>query len=196
MTTTRLRPTRCRASALNLTDVSLVGFSMGTGEVTRYIGNQARNGCARLCSRHAGPVSREIADNPEGVDRSVFDGIKAAIKADRPTFYRISTQLLQYDVTGGTAVSERVLETTGTWPSARLRSARWLASIRGLKTSALDIPRNTVTDAHSGRRRRSNPADRRSIRRQAKMMKNTRLRGAQGRPAWRAVDHAEQSLRA
>jgi len=34
---------------LDLRDVALVGFSMGTGEVTRYIGSTARTGCARRC---------------------------------------------------------------------------------------------------------------------------------------------------
>src|SRR6202163_3141337 len=74
-------------SALDLTGVSLVGHSMGTGEITRYIG---KYGTKRL--RKAvligtlGPYLVKTTDNPEGVDRSVLDGIKAAIKADRPAF--------------------------------------------------------------------------------------------------------------
>ena len=57
-------------SALDLTDVSLVGHSMGTGEITRYIG---KYGTKRL--RKAvligtiGPYLVKTADNPEGVDR-------------------------------------------------------------------------------------------------------------------------------
>src|ERR1700720_2962109 len=72
-------------STLNLTDVSIVGFSMGTGGDTRYIG---RHGAKRV--RKAvligtlGPYLVKTADNPEGVERSVFEGIEAAIKADRP----------------------------------------------------------------------------------------------------------------
>src|SRR5882724_5690746 len=74
-------------SAVDATGVSLVGHSMGTGEITRYIG---KYGTKRL--RKAvligtlGPYLVKAADNPEGVDRSVFEGIKAAIKADRPAF--------------------------------------------------------------------------------------------------------------
>src|SRR5476649_1698078 len=70
---------------LDLRDVALVGFSMGTGEVTRYIG---KYGTRRV--RNAvligtlGPYIVKTADNPEGVDRSVLEGLKAAIKADRP----------------------------------------------------------------------------------------------------------------
>src|ERR1700719_327115 len=98
--------------ALNLTSVSLVGHSMGPGEITRYIG---KHGTARL--RKAvligtlGPYLVKAADNPEGVDRSVFDGLKAAIKADRPALLMdFLRNFYNYDVTGGKLVSERVLE--------------------------------------------------------------------------------------
>ena len=69
-------------TTLNLSDVSLVGFSMGSGEVTRYLG---KFGSARV--RKAvligtlGPYLVKAADNPEGVDASVFEGIKTAIRA-------------------------------------------------------------------------------------------------------------------
>ena len=72
-------------SALDLTGVSLVGHSMGTGEITRYIG---KFGTKRL--RKAvligtlGPYLVKAPDNPEGIDASVFSGIQAGIKADRP----------------------------------------------------------------------------------------------------------------
>ena len=74
---------------LELSDVVLVGFSMGTGEVTRYLG---RYGSARV--RKAvlmgaiPPFLLQTADNPEGVDHSVFDGIKAAVLADRPAYFK------------------------------------------------------------------------------------------------------------
>jgi non-heme chloroperoxidase len=69
---------------LHLRDVILVGFSMGSGEVTRYLG---RYGSARV--RKAAllgaipPFLLKRDDNPEGVDREVFDGFKAAIVKDR-----------------------------------------------------------------------------------------------------------------
>src|SRR4029450_12996244 len=72
-------------TALELKDGALVGVSMGSGEVTRYLG---KYGTARV--RKAvligtlGPYLVKAADNPEGVDSSVFDGIKGAIRADRP----------------------------------------------------------------------------------------------------------------
>src|SRR5580692_9868515 len=68
-------------SILNLTDVSLVGFSMGTGEVTRYIGKYGEKRVRKaVLIGTLGPYLVKAADNPEGVDRSVFEGVKAGIK--------------------------------------------------------------------------------------------------------------------
>ena len=74
---------------LGLNDVVLVGFSMGTGEVTRYLG---RYGSGRV--RKAAllgvipPFLLKTDDNPEGVDGAVFDGIKAAIVKDRYAYFK------------------------------------------------------------------------------------------------------------
>src|SRR5580700_3097086 len=69
-------------STLKLTDVSLVGFSMGTGEITRYIGKYgAKRVRKAVLIGTLGPYLLKTTDNPEGVDRSVFEGLKAGIKA-------------------------------------------------------------------------------------------------------------------
>src|SRR2546429_6379285 len=74
---------------LELEDVVLVGFSMGTGEVTRYLG---KYGSARV--RKAvlfgaiPPFLLKTDDNPEGVDGQVFEGIKAAIVKDRYAYFK------------------------------------------------------------------------------------------------------------
>src|SRR4026207_1309818 len=97
---------------LDLKKVALVGFSMGSGEVTRYIG---KYGTARV--RKAvligtlGPYLVKKSDNPEGVDAKVFEGIKAAIRADRPAFLReFLHNFSNSAVTGGKLVSERVVD--------------------------------------------------------------------------------------
>src|SRR5712671_1985049 len=94
-------------SALNLTDVSLVGFSMGTGEVTRYIGKYGTKRVRKaVLIGTLGPYLVKASDNPDGVDRSVFDGIKTAIRADRPAFLMdFLHNFYNYDVTGGKLVS-------------------------------------------------------------------------------------------
>ena len=73
--------------ALDLKDVTLVGFSMGGGEVARYLGkyNEGRVTKAVFMSAIP-PALRKSGDNPEGVDPAVFDGIKQGIEADRFAF--------------------------------------------------------------------------------------------------------------
>ena len=78
---------------LDLREATLVGFSMGTGEVTRYLGTY---GSARVRKAALlGPIPPfllQTDDNPEGVPQSVFDGFMAAIRHDRtPTSKRSST---------------------------------------------------------------------------------------------------------
>ena len=74
---------------LDLNDTVLVGFSMGTGEVTRYLGSygSARVRKAALLGAIP-PYLRKTEDNPEGVDGEVFDQIKAAIAADRYAWFK------------------------------------------------------------------------------------------------------------
>ncbi|AYN18597.1 alpha/beta hydrolase [Pseudomonas monteilii] len=72
---------------LDLRDVTLVGFSMGGGDVSRYI---ARHGSERVAGLvllgAVTPVFGKRDDNPEGVDLSVFEGIRAGLRADRAQF--------------------------------------------------------------------------------------------------------------
>lgn len=75
--------------ALDLQDVTLVGFSTGGGEVSRYIGNHGTGRVAQLVLVSAVPplmVRRE--DNPDGVPIEVFDGIRAGSLADRSQTYK------------------------------------------------------------------------------------------------------------
>jgi non-heme chloroperoxidase len=181
-------------STLNLTDVSLVGFSMGTGEVTRYIGKYGTKRVRKaVLIGTLGPYLVKASDNPEGVDRSVFEGIKAAIKADRPAFLMdFLHNFYNYDVTAGKLVSERVVE--GNWNVAVDASATgtvtcvdaWIEDFRK------DISRNTVpTLILHGDADRILPADATS-RRQAKMIKNVKFVELKGGPHGVLWTHAEQ----
>ena len=181
-------------STLNLTDVSLVGFSMGTGEVTRYIGKYGTKRVRKaVLIGTLGPYLVKAPDNPEGVDKSVFEGIKAAIKADRPAFLmEFLKNFYNYDVTGGKLVSERVLEDN--WNVAAGASATgtracvdsWIEDFRQ------DIARNTVpTLILHGDADRILPADATS-RRQAKLLKNARFVEIKGGPHGLLWTYAEQ----
>jgi non-heme chloroperoxidase len=73
---------------LKLQDVTLVGFSMGGGEIARYFGKYGSKGVSKAVFIGAvPPFLLKTADNPEGVDGSVFDGIKKAVAADRYAFF-------------------------------------------------------------------------------------------------------------
>lgn len=72
---------------LDLQEITLVGFSMGGGDVARYIGRHGTSRVARLALLGAvTPIFIKTDDHPEGVDKSVFDGIKAGLLKDRAQF--------------------------------------------------------------------------------------------------------------
>lgn len=98
-------------TALDLRDVILVGFSMGTGELARYVrvhGAERIAKLAFLASLEPYLVQRE--DNPEGVPQEVFDGIAAQARGDRyawfTQFYR---DFYNLDDTLGDRISEEVV---------------------------------------------------------------------------------------
>jgi non-heme chloroperoxidase len=73
---------------LELRDFSLVGFSMGGGEVARYIGKYGSRGVSKaVIISGVPPFLLKTPDNPEGVDKSVFEGIEKAVTADRYAFF-------------------------------------------------------------------------------------------------------------
>src|ERR1700721_4848050 len=73
---------------LKLHDFTLVGFSMGGGEVARYIGKYGSNGVSKaVIISGVPPYLLKTGDNPEGVDASVFAGTKKAVAADRYAFF-------------------------------------------------------------------------------------------------------------
>jgi len=73
---------------LQLWDFSLAGFSMGGGEVARYLGRYGSDGVSKaIFISSVSPFLLKTPDNPEGLDRGVFDGIKKAVTADRYAFF-------------------------------------------------------------------------------------------------------------
>jgi non-heme chloroperoxidase len=184
---------------LNLTDVSLVGHSMGTGEITRYIG---KYGTKRL--RKAvllgtlGPYLIKAPDNPEGVDASVFSATRAGIKADRPAalmdflknFYSVGDA-------DGKLVSERVIQANwtvaiGASPIGTLTCIdAWIEDFRK------DLPKNDVpTLIVHGDDDRILPVQA-TARRQAKMLKNVKyveLKGASHGLTWTRAEEINAQL--
>jgi len=185
--------------SLDLNDVSLVGHSMGTGEITRYIG---KYGSTRL--RKAvligtlGPYLVKTADNPEGVDHEVFDGVRAGLRADRPA--TLSEFLKNFYSVGGEdgkRVSERVIEANwvvgiGASPIGTVACVdAWIEDFRK------DIPRNDIpTMIIHCDDDRILPAEAAS-RRQAKMIKDVKyveIKGGSHGMTWTRADEINAEL--
>jgi pimeloyl-ACP methyl ester carboxylesterase len=73
---------------LKLQDFTLVGFSMGGGEIARYFGKYGPNGASKaVIIGGIPPFLLKTDDNPEGVEASVFEGIQQAVASDRYAFF-------------------------------------------------------------------------------------------------------------
>ncbi|MFF0465323.1 alpha/beta fold hydrolase [Streptomyces mexicanus] len=94
---------------LDLRDVALVGFSMGTGEVTRYLGRYGSERVSKAALLGAiPPFLLKTEDNPEGVDASVFEEIKAAVLKDRPAYFKdFLDNFYNVDMYAGTRISDQ-----------------------------------------------------------------------------------------
>jgi pimeloyl-ACP methyl ester carboxylesterase len=73
---------------LKLQEFTLIGFSMGGGEIARYFGKYGSKGAYKaVIIGGVPPFLLKTDDNPEGVDASVFESIQSAIIADRYAFF-------------------------------------------------------------------------------------------------------------
>ncbi len=74
---------------LDLSGITMVGHSTGGGEVTRYIG---RHGTARVAAAvligAVPPLLLKTPENPQGIPREVFDGLRSGLFAERGQFWR------------------------------------------------------------------------------------------------------------
>ncbi len=122
---------------LDLRDAVLVGFSMGTGEVGRYLGTYGSERVAKaafLASLE--PYLLKTDDNPTGVDGSVFEGIEKAVTADRYAYFTGFYQdFYNLDENLGTRISEEALRNS--WNVAAGSSA--YASIAAVATWTTDF---------------------------------------------------------
>ena len=96
---------------LDLRNAVLAGFSMGGGEVVRYLSRygEARVRQAVLISAVT-PFLLKTGDNPDGVDAATFAGIEAAIREDRPAFLKTFGAAFYGRTMLKHTVSEEVLE--------------------------------------------------------------------------------------
>jgi non-heme chloroperoxidase len=122
---------------LDLRDTVLVGHSMGTGEVTRYLGTR---GSARVAKgvlvAPIPPFLLQAPDNPDGVPQSLFDGFVQAAQADAPAWMkRFLDNFYNADTLRGTLVSDQAYQAS--WNIAAAASAT--AAVACIPTWATDF---------------------------------------------------------
>ncbi|HME04976.1 MAG TPA: alpha/beta hydrolase [Solirubrobacteraceae bacterium] len=131
---------------LDLRDVTLVGHSMGTGEVTRYLGSYGSERIARgVLISPIPPFLLQTPDNPEGLPESLFEGFVKDAMADAPAFLKgFLDNFYNIDVLGGKLVSEQAFQASWNIAAGASASAA-VACIRTWETDFReDLPRIDV----------------------------------------------------
>ena len=132
---------------LDLRDAVLVGFSMGTGEVGRYLGTYGSERVAKAVFLGSlEPYLLQADDNPEGVPQSVFDGLFAEVQADRYAFFtQFFAGFFNTDEFLGNRLSQEALEANqqlayNASPYASVwAQPTWLTDFRG-DIEKIDVP--------------------------------------------------------
>jgi non-heme chloroperoxidase len=108
---------------LDLRDATLVGHSMGSGEVTRYLGAHGSARVARgVLVSPIPPFLLQTADNPEGLPASIFDGFMKEAAADTPAWMKgFLDNFYNIDQFAGNRVSEQAFQAS--WNIATAASA-------------------------------------------------------------------------
>ncbi|MCW3816323.1 alpha/beta hydrolase [Micromonospora sp. DR5-3] len=132
---------------LDLRNAILVGHSMGTGEVTRYLGTYGSSRVDRaVLLAPLAPMLLKTPDNPEGVDKSLFDGFQQAILNDRFAFLtQFCQNFFNYDENKGKLVSDEAFRAH--WEIGARASAKgthdsvtaWQTDFRG-DLGRIDVP--------------------------------------------------------
>jgi non-heme chloroperoxidase len=179
---------------LGLRDFTLVGFSMGGGEVARYIGKYGSKGVSKaVIIGGIPPYLLKTPDNPEGVDAKVFEGIAQAVTADRYAFFtEFFKNFYNTDVFLGKRISEQAVQASfnvaaGASPTASLACVpTWYEDFRN-DVARIDIP-TLVIHGEADRIVPFAAAGQRT----AKLVKGARLVAIKDGPHAVAWTHAEE----
>ena len=186
-------------SYLDLSDAVIVGHSMGTGEVTRYLG---AHGSARVAKgvliSPIPPFLLQTPDNPEGLPQSLFDGFVQSARADPPAWMKgFLDNFYNYDALGGTLVSEQAFQASFNLAVSASAAATvaciptWLTDFRA-DLAKIDVPILVI----DGNADRVLPYDKTGARLPG-LIKDMRLVTIEGGPhaiAWTHADQVNQAL--
>ena len=179
---------------LDLKDLALAGFSMGGGEVARYLGKYGSKRVAHaIFIASIPPFLLKTADNPSGVDGGIFEGIKKGIVADRPAFLAgFLSDFYNLDVLKGKSVSDELVQfswqiAVGASPKGTLDCvSAWLTDFRK-DLERIDVPTLVI----HGDSDRIVPLAA-SGKRTAEIVKGSRLAVIEGGPHGLTWTHAER----
>ena len=185
-------------TTLNFQDATLVGFSMGGGEVARYLGKYGSKRVTKaVFIASIPPFLLKTADNPEGVDGGVFEGIKKGIAADRLAFLsQFLSNFYNLDVLGGKLISDQVVQLSwntgaGASPKGTLDCvSAWLTDFRN-DLKKIDVP-TLVIHGDSDRILPLSATGKRT----AELVKGSKLVVVEGGPHGLTWTHAEKVNRA
>lgn len=183
---------------LDLHDVALVGFSMGGGEVARYLGKFGSERVSKTVFMSAiTPALLKGPDNEEGVDADVFEGMRQALVADRPAFLtKFFKDFYNLDKNLGRSISEDAVRAS--WNVASLSSpiaavqcvTAWGEDFRE-DVKSIDVPTLVV----HGTADRIVPIDA-SANRMPELIRDCKLVTVEGAPHGLSWTHAEEANRA
>ena len=186
-------------SHLKLHNFTLLGFSMGGGEVARFIGKYGSKDVSKaVIIGGVPPYLLKTSDNPEGVNQAVFDGIQKAIANDRYAFFtEFFKNFYNTDELLGKRVSEQAVQAS--WNVAVSSSATatlacvptWCEDFRK-DVAKIDVP-TLVIHGDSDRIVPFSAAGERT----AKLIKGAQLHVVKGGPhniAWTHADEVNSAL--
>ena len=102
--------------ATGVKDTTLIGFSMGGGEIVRYLSRHGGKNVIKVgLVATVVPGLAKGKNNPNGVDPAFFDGLKDSLRKDRPTFLSGLLRDVFYDVETSTTSTNPVSQAVLDW---------------------------------------------------------------------------------
>jgi len=183
---------------LDLRNAVIVGHSMGTGEVTRYLGTYGSGRVAKgVLISPIPPFLLHSDSNPEGLPASLFEGFIQSAKADTPAWMKgFLDNFYNMDVLSGTLVSDQAFQASFNLAVAASGTAAvacvptWETDFRG-DLPKIDVPMLVI----QGDADRVLPFDK-TGKRLPDLIKNVQLVVIEGGPHAIAWTHADQVNRA